>query len=314
LWRGFKPEFAGGEAYAENRLVAVTITTTGHRSEFGYDGMGRRVQIRELDSDSSKNLQIASDKKYLWDGLLIADERDATGGIVQKRFYTQGFVDTDGTVLFYTRDHLGSIRELTDNSQTIRARYDYAPYGQMTKVNGDRDSSFAFAGMQWHGPSGLSRDPIGESGGINLYVYVDNAPLNAIDMLGLCSSSAEEKNICLQLAMLTYEHTLEEINDEINEALPFFASIFANNKTLFYPGPGGPPRSRVTWGSLVAPSANAAAHVIGGGFNSQFWQDQYNQFVNDIKSQIESAEKSYEAAKIDCELCEPKYCPLVVWR
>jgi RHS repeat-associated protein len=109
----------------------------------------------------------------------IAEERDATGGIVQKRFYSQGFVDTDGTILFYTRDHLGSIRELTDSTQAVRARYDYDPYGRMTKVQGDRDSFLGFAGYVWHGQSGLnltlyraydpnlgrwiSRDPFGDS-------------------------------------------------------------------------------------------------------------------------------------------------------
>ena len=37
-------------------------------------------------------------------------------------------MDSDGTILLYTRDHLGSIRELVDMSQTVRARYDYDPY------------------------------------------------------------------------------------------------------------------------------------------------------------------------------------------
>lgn len=91
---------------AENRLVAVVITATGHRSEFGYDGMGRRVVIRELDPDSSQNLQVTSEKKYLWAGLEIAQERSADGGTVVRQFYAQGFVDADGTVLFYNRDHL----------------------------------------------------------------------------------------------------------------------------------------------------------------------------------------------------------------
>lgn len=85
----------------------------------------------------------------------IAEERDSTGGVVLKRFYSQGFVDSDGTTLYYTRDHLGSIRELTDSSQLVRARYDYDPYGRRTKVQGDKDSPFTYTGHFWHGQSEL---------------------------------------------------------------------------------------------------------------------------------------------------------------
>ena len=215
--------FAGGESDAENRLVAVVITATGHRSEFGYDGLGRRVEIVEKDKDAGGNLTTATDKKYLWDGTDIAEERSPDGLTVIKRFYTEGFVDSDGTTLLYTRDHLGSVRELTDLTQTVRARYDYDPYGRMTKVSGDRDSVFGFTGHLWHAASGLnltlfrayapelgrwiSRDPIEDPSVLarvttgrmapvsvpsgeyldsdNLYLYVKNNSINAFDPFGL---------------------------------------------------------------------------------------------------------------------------------
>jgi hypothetical protein len=34
----------------------------------------------------------------------------------------------------------------------------------------------------------ISRDPLGEKGGLNLYGYVGNDPVNAVDLLGLCPS------------------------------------------------------------------------------------------------------------------------------
>ena len=56
----------------------------------------------------------------------ICEERDATGAIVTKRFFRPGVkLETGPTAgaYYYTRDHLGSIRELTDGSGNVRARY-----------------------------------------------------------------------------------------------------------------------------------------------------------------------------------------------
>ncbi len=99
------------------------------------------------------------------------------------------------------RDHLGSIRELTDSTGAVRARYDYDPYGKRTKLSGDLDAQFGFTGFYYHARSGLnlalyraydfstgrwlSRDPIGEEAGTNLYNYVANDPMMKIDRLGL---------------------------------------------------------------------------------------------------------------------------------
>ncbi len=217
---------------AENRLVSVTILATGHRSEFGYDGMGRRVVIRELDPDASQNLQVTSDRKYLWDGVEIAQERSADGGTVLRQFYAQGFVDTDGAVLFYARDHLGSIRELTDGTQTVQARYDFDPYGRMSQISGSRNSPFGYTGHFYHEPSGLdltlyraydpnlgqwlSRDPVGERGSINLYQYVSCNTVNFNDYYGLCQETPGLVLIC-KLGYLNSLQAILEFDEELLE-------------------------------------------------------------------------------------------------
>ena len=175
-----------------NRLTAVTSST--HRSELTYNGLSQRVKIEE-----KENGNVTSTKNLVWVGSEISEERDGSN-TVRKRYYPQG-VQVNTTNYYYTRDHLGSIRELTDSSGAVQARYDYDPYGRRTKVSGNVDADFGFTGHYYHQPSGLnlalyraydadlgrwmSRDPIAELGGINLYGYVGNSPVDSIDPLGL---------------------------------------------------------------------------------------------------------------------------------
>ena len=176
-----------------NRLTAVNNGT--HRSEFNYDGWGHRVRIVEKD-----NAVVTSDRRFLWCASVLCEERDASGATVVRRFFAQG-MEEGGSGLLYTTDHLGNIRELTDATGVVRARYEYDPYGRAAKLSGDKDSVFTFAGLVNHAPSGLllanyrfydasvgrwiSQDPIGLEGGTNLYGYVHAGPIDAADPLGL---------------------------------------------------------------------------------------------------------------------------------
>ena len=188
---------------AEDRLVA--INTGSQRTEFAYDGRSRLASIRLLTNGVE-----ASFRRFLWRGGLIREERDAAG-VVTKRFFSQGMKVESGLQAgnyFYTRDHLGSIRELTDDSGSVRARYAYDPYGRRTKLSGDVDADFGFAGMFWSAEGNLSlthfraydaelgrwlsRDPLKNAEvteGPNLYAYVGNDPVNLIDPSGLLSAA-----------------------------------------------------------------------------------------------------------------------------
>ena len=109
----------------------------------------------------------------------------------------------NGTNYFYLRDHLGSVREMVNASGSIVSEAIYDPYGVAT-VSGSVIPSFQYAGYYAHQGSGLNltwyrsydpvigrwqaRDPIGIKGGINLYGYVGNNPVNLWDPLGLSPS------------------------------------------------------------------------------------------------------------------------------
>ena len=176
---------------AEDRLVTVTADT--HRSEFTYDGLSRRTRIVEKENGAT-----VRDASLFWAGTAIVEERVTTGEI--NRFFANGELH-DGTARYVTRDHLGSIREVTDSAGAVVTRNDYDPYGRLTRVVGTEDSRFGYTGHMVHGPSGLSlavyraydaqlgrwisSDPIGLAGGINLHEYAASNPLYYVDRDGL---------------------------------------------------------------------------------------------------------------------------------
>jgi RHS repeat-associated protein len=179
------------------------------RTRFTYNGLNLRVRQTEESYSSwapvyPPQWTLVSDRRYVWSGTTLAEERDSTGATVLKRYFADGEQRISGgaaTSLYYTRDHLGSIRELTDASGAVRARYDYDPFGVTTKVTGDLEADFGYTGHYRHAVSGLylapyrandpaigrwlNRDPIAEDGGLNLYGYVGNSPMNRTDPDGL---------------------------------------------------------------------------------------------------------------------------------
>jgi RHS repeat-associated protein len=192
----------------KNRLTAIVTGT--HRTEYTYDGADRRVRVIEKENGS-----VVSDTRRVFYRLSLLEERAANNTTVLRRFYGGGHVDVaDGGKRYaYTKDHLGSLREvmLLDGSSgnpttaDLIARYDYDAWGKRTILDGGTAAETltfsGYTGHEYHQPSGLwlapfrayspalgrwlSRDPIGEAGGINLYAYVSNAPDVATDPLGL---------------------------------------------------------------------------------------------------------------------------------
>lgn len=189
-----QPERQSARSYewdAGGRLAAIDLGT--HRTEFSYDALSRRTRIVE-----KENGTVVTDRRFVFVGFQPAEERNAAGTVV-KRFYHDGF-QQDGVSYYYTRDPLGSIREVCDASGTVVCRLTYDTHGRRSVVSGTVVPDFGFTGHFTHQPSGLvltfaraydpalgrwiSRDPAGEVFGMNLYGYALNDPFSFVDPTG----------------------------------------------------------------------------------------------------------------------------------
>ena len=188
---------------AENRLVQVNFLnpqppTKPDTVQMTYDGLGHRATITELHGNT-----IISSKSLLWVGPVLSQERDSTGQTVTKQFFDNG-EQINGTNYYYAKDHLQSVRELTDSNGVVQANYDYDGFGRQLKLSGSMDSGFGYAqfyvektlclDLTWfraYDPEKgrwLSRDPAGESVDHNVYDYVKNHTFVSVDVMGLCPS------------------------------------------------------------------------------------------------------------------------------
>ena len=126
-------------------------------------------------------------------GNTIADYLNGPG-IDNKLQQTSG-----GAASYFLTDHLGSTRALTDPSGNITENLSHDSFGNLTSGSAstrytytgrefDADTGLIYYRARWYDPQHgrfVSEDPIGFSGGINLYGYVGNNPTNFIDPLGL---------------------------------------------------------------------------------------------------------------------------------
>ena len=212
IWDGMK-------AYdydCANQLTRVTVTNAV-KIEYAYDGFGRR-RIRQEYHWSAGGWTNTSETRYVYDGMTVLQERDGNNHPLVT--YTRGLdlsgtsqgaggiggllarSDTNGHA-FYHADGNGNITMLISTDGTKLAQYLYDSFGNPLGMWGtlaaantyrfsskelDRSIGLYYFGYRYYEPNfqrWLNPDPIGEAGGLNLYGYVGNDPINKVDPLGL---------------------------------------------------------------------------------------------------------------------------------
>jgi len=200
---------------AENRPVKFESEDGGTTVECAYDSMGRRfekkvtvggttnfharylyrdyLQVAECDLTGETPALVRS---YLWD----PSEPEATRVLSMTRWEANGTQEKEH--LYCMHDAMKNVTSLFGEARGRRALYEYRPYGGLITSEGNmaEENKFRFSCEYMDDELGLiyynyrhlnprdgrwiSRDPIMEQGGWNLFAFVGNNGVNRWDYLG----------------------------------------------------------------------------------------------------------------------------------
>ena len=194
---------------AENRPIRFENAGTQTVVECGYDSQGRRFE-KKVTAAGTTMLH----HRYIYRGYLQIAALDLTRAAhpalwlvtwdpTQPTATRPLALQKDGTWFTYGYDITKNVCELFGPNGYIRTTYSYTPFGSVSaSENGvvqnfqwssefyDSELDLVYYNYRHYSPSlgrFLSRDPIAEQGGLNLYTFVGNNPCFRNDVLGKSS-------------------------------------------------------------------------------------------------------------------------------
>lgn len=187
--RASKAVYAWSQSITNYQLSILT--------RFVYDGWNL---LAELDMPQGTNAPVLT-KSFLW-GLDLSGTLGQAGGVGGLLAISEHSTNGLATHLPCFDGNGNVMALLKADSSTLSAKYEYAPFGEPLRVTGDAallnpfrfstkytddETGLLYYGYRYYSPAQgkwISRDPLGEEGGNNLYAFVQNDPINAIDPNG----------------------------------------------------------------------------------------------------------------------------------
>jgi RHS repeat-associated protein len=211
-------------------MTSLSTAPSGSQLQllFTYDYMGRRIQkIVSTNNGSSYigeytnkyaydgwncvailNPSLVLSNSFMWGSDLSGTIQGAggVGGLVKVAYY--GAATTNCFVAYDGNGNVSALINAADG--TTSATYEYGPFGELLRATGpmaklnpkrfqtatdDDETDLLYYGYRYYNPSTgrwLSRDPILEKGGLNLYVFNNNQPISKYDLLGLLTKTIRD--------------------------------------------------------------------------------------------------------------------------
>jgi RHS repeat-associated protein len=212
-----------------NKTLDTVMGANGIDTYYSYDA--DRFLLRKR----TEGGQVGEARYVLW-GNLALQERDAGNAVTREYLWAPGYPGGIGGLLdlkqgghaySYLYDGKGNVTALIDSLQAVAVRYGYDPFGVPTTVSGtltqpyrfstkpyDDNTGLSYYGYRFYKPDigrWISRDPLMEQGGLNLYGFVGNDPVNRIDPLGLkdCNKKPPKKETCYLWGLICFSDDSE---------------------------------------------------------------------------------------------------------
>ncbi len=259
-----------------------------HRLDYTLDSSGRKVLVKSFIRDSGvwrmkssqrflhnqfeilAEFDAASDaivQSYVW-GLDLVGSRHVAGGVGGLLMIESHLTDTVVANL-PTFDGNGNVVALVDRTKgTLSANYEYDPFGFVLRASGSAASlnPFGYSTKYTEVETGdiryeyrdyrpstgrwISRDPVQERGGENLYAFVRNNGVNRVDPWGLSELSeaqyaakagnlidsgiVDPDQLFRELINYYFQHDIEtdwfwDCQDDMEELFDALGDVFATN-------------------------------------------------------------------------------------
>ena len=238
---------------AKNQLVSMVSKfpdSDGNniKTWFVYDPFGRRI-INNVIFSKGEGTTL---ELLLYDGWNVISEINIVE-LTLKRDYLYGVDPSGGAgsgALLSMTDHTGDtpvsyhylhnshgdVTGLVDANGNLAAEYEYSPYGKMIRREDhadtgnpfgysgqytDKETGLIYYGMRFYNPDTgrfINQDPIGLSGGHNLYAFVGNNPMNSWDVRGMAGTTLYSDINHGQYSYGAYMTTM--ISSLVNHAFP----------------------------------------------------------------------------------------------